>query len=150
VPRLRAAGVPVALGTDGPASNNDLDLFGEMQTAALLAKGLNGDPSCLGAAEVIEMATLGGAAVLGLDDEIGSLEAGKAADLIAVEFTDPGALPLYNPLSQLVYTGCGRRVSHVWVAGQCVLEGGVFRTIDLPALRAHAREWCARIAGNLR
>lgn len=149
VSRLRGAGIPVALGTDGPASNNDLDLFGEMQTAALLGKAVSGDAASLAAAEMIEMATLGGAAVLGLDDEIGSLEAGKAADLIALEFTDPGALPLYNPLSQLVYTGCGRRVSHVWVAGQCVLEGREFRTIDLPALRAHTHEWRERIAGNL-
>lgn len=150
VHRLRSAGIAVALGTDGAASNNDLDLFGEMQTAALLAKGLSGDPSHLGAAEVIEMATLGGATALGLDDEIGSLEAGKAADMIAVAFTDPGAMPLYNPLSQLVYTGCGRRVSHAWVAGHCVLDGRAHQTIDLPALTARVREWRDRLAGNTR
>jgi 5-methylthioadenosine/S-adenosylhomocysteine deaminase len=121
-----------------------------MQTAALLAKGLSGDPSRLGAAEVIEMATLGGATALGLDTEIGSLEAGKAADMIAVEFTDPGAMPLYNPLSQLVYNGCGRRVSHAWVAGHCVLDARAHQTIDLPALTARVREWRDRLAGNTR
>ncbi len=150
VHELRGAGIAVALGTDGAASNNDLDLFGEMQTAALLAKGLSGDPSRLAAAEVIEMATLGGATALGLDDEIGSLEAGKTADMIAVAFTDPGAMPLYNPLSQLVYTGCGRRVSHAWVAGHCVLDGRAHQTIDLPALTARVREWRDRLAGNTR
>lgn len=146
VARLRAAGVPVALGSDGAASSNDLDLFTELRFATLLAKGLGADGTRLPAAATIEMATLGGAIALGLDGEIGSLEPGKAADLIAVELTDPGALPLYNPLSQLAYTGSGSRVSHVWVQGRALLQERRFLTLDFAAVTATARDWRKRIA----
>ena len=148
VARLRAAGVPVALGSDGAASSNDLDLFTELRFAALLAKGLGGDATRLPAATAIEMATLGGAVALGLEQEIGSLEPGKAADLIAVELTDPSALPLYNPLSQLVYTGSGSRVSHVWVQGRPLLRERRFLTLDFAAVSASARDWQMRIAAT--
>lgn len=148
VARLRAAGIPVALGSDGAASSNDLDLFTELRFAALLAKGLGGDATRLPAAVAIEMATLGGAIALGLDSEIGSLEPGKAADLIAVELTDPGALPLYNPLSQLAYTGSGSRVSHVWVQGRPLLRERRFLTLDFAAVTASARDWQTRIAAT--
>ncbi|MCC6297057.1 MAG: TRZ/ATZ family hydrolase [Pseudomonadales bacterium] len=148
VARLRAAGIPVALGSDGAASSNDLDLFTELRFAALLAKGLGGDATRLPAAVAIEMATLGGAIALGLDSEIGSLEPGKAADLIAVELTDPGALPLYNPLSQLAYTGSGSRVSHVWVQGRPLLREHRFLTLDFAAVTASARDWQTRIAAT--
>jgi len=148
VARLRGAGVPVALGSDGAASSNDLDLFTELRFAALLAKGLGADATRLPAAAAIEMATLGGATALGLEQEIGSLEPGKAADLIAVELTDPGALPLYNPLSQLVYTGSGSRVSHVWVQGRPLLRERRFLTLDFAAVTASARAWQTRIAAT--
>lgn len=148
VARLRAAGVPVALGSDGAASSNDLDMFTELRFAALLAKGLGGDATRLPAATALEMATLGGATALGLEQEIGSLEPGKAADLIAVELTDPGALPLYNPLSQLVYTGSGSRVSHVWVQGRPLLRERRFLTLDFAAVTASTRDWQARIGAT--
>ncbi|MFZ5654106.1 MAG: TRZ/ATZ family hydrolase [Pseudomonadota bacterium] len=146
VAALRAAGIPVGLGTDGAASSNDLDLFLELRIAALLAKGLSGDPTRLGAAEAIEMATLGGATALGLDGEIGSLEPGKAADLIAVELTDISAMPLHDPRSQLVHTGSGARVSHSWVQGRPLLIERRLQTLDLPAIAARTREWQARLA----
>ena len=145
---LRAAGITVGLGSDGAASSNDLDLFTELRFAALLAKGFGGDATRLPAAQAIEMATLGGATALGLEQEVGSLEPGKAADLIAVELTDPGALPLYNPLSQLVYTGRGGHVSHVWVQGRPLLRERQFLTLDIAAVAARARHWQARIAAT--
>lgn len=148
VTRLRAAGVPVALGSDGAASSNDLDLFTELRFAALLAKGLGTDATRMPAAAALEMATLGGATALGLEREIGSLEPGKAADLIAVALTDPGALPLYNPVSQLVYTGSGSRVSHVWVQGRPLLRERQFVTLDFAATAAGARDWQARIGAS--
>ncbi len=145
---LRGAGIPLGLGTDGAASSNDLDLFMELRVAALIAKGLSGDPTRLAAAEVIEMATLGGAAALGLETEIGSLEPGKSADMIALDLSDPSALPLYNPVSQLVYTGSGRRVSHVWVQGRPLLIEHELQTLDSAAVIARAREWQARLAAS--
>ncbi len=143
---LRDAGIPVGLGTDGAASGNDLDLFMEARVAALIAKGFSGDPTRLTAAEVIEMATLGGATALGLESEIGSLEPGKSADLIAVDLCEPSAMPLYNPVSQLAYTGSGARVSHVWVQGRPLLSARRLQTLDLAAITERTRDWQARLA----
>src|SRR6185503_2148896 len=109
--KLRRAGVNLALGTDGCASNNDLDMFGEMRTAALLAKGVAGDARALPAADTLHMATLAGAKALGLDAEIGSLRPGKAADFIAVDLGEVSTQPLYNVVSQLVYASSRHQVS---------------------------------------
>jgi 5-methylthioadenosine/S-adenosylhomocysteine deaminase len=134
VAKLQGAGVTVALGSDGAASNNDLDLIGEMRTAALLAKAVSGDASALPAARALEMATLDGARALGWDDEIGSLLPGKAADLIAVRLTGVSTEPLYHPLSAIVYALDRGRVCDVWVAGQHLL-----RRAATPAERARPR-----------
>jgi 5-methylthioadenosine/S-adenosylhomocysteine deaminase len=145
VARLRAAGANVALGTDGAASNNDLDMLGEMRTAALLAKGVSGDAAALPAAEALEAATLAGARALGMEAEFGSITPGKSADLTAVDLGDLDTQPVFHPLSQVVYAASRHHVSHVWVAGRLLLEHGRHTTLDPPALRARAREWQARI-----
>ncbi|HXH02533.1 MAG TPA: TRZ/ATZ family hydrolase [Candidatus Competibacteraceae bacterium] len=147
VARLIAAGVNVALGTDGAASNNDLDLFGEMRTAALLAKGVAADASALPAARVLTMATLNGARALGLEAELGSLEPGKWADLAAVELGGLESQPLYHPISQLVYATGRQQVSDVWVAGRRLLDRRRLTTLDAEELGARARQWRDRITG---
>lgn len=146
VAALQQAGVNVALGTDGAASNNELSLFGEMHSAALLAKVAGEDPTALPAAAVLEAATLGGARALGLEEDIGSLVVGKQADLIAVDLSGPATQPVYNPLSQLVYTGVSAAVSHSWVAGVCLLHDRELQTIDVNDTLARARSWAERIA----
>ncbi|HET9678981.1 MAG TPA: TRZ/ATZ family hydrolase, partial [Gammaproteobacteria bacterium] len=124
VAKLAAAGVNLALGTDGAASNNDLDMLGEMHTAALLAKGVAGDAAALPAADVLEMATLGGARALGLSDSIGSLSVSKWADVTCVDLQAAATQPVYNPVSQLVYAASRDQVSDVWVAGQQQVREG--------------------------
>jgi len=148
VQRLRTAGLSVALATDGAASNNDLDMFGELRTAALLAKGVAGDPSAVPAAAALRMATLHGARALGLGDEIGSLEPGKEADMVAVDLSFPETQPVHHPISQLVYAAGRRQVSHVWIAGRPVLLEGRLATVDLDKIRADAEQWRERIAGQ--
>jgi len=142
---LLANGVNVAMGTDSAASNNDLNLFGEMQTAAMLAKLQAMDASALPAADALAMATLGGARALGLEDRIGSLEVGKQADLIAVDLGQPETQPVYNPLSQLVYACNGSQVTHSWIAGVPVMAARQLTRTDLAALGARVREWRDRI-----
>ncbi len=146
VQKLLDAGVNVALGTDGTASNNDLDMFGEMRSAALLGKAVAGDAAALSAAQTLRMATINGARALGLDSQIGSLEAGKFADLVAVDFSSLELNPVYNPLSHLVYS-CGRQhVSDVWVAGKHLLKQGALTTLDEAKLISKAQQWNAKIA----
>ena len=145
VTRLLAQGVNVALGTDSAASNNDLNLFGEMQSAALLAKLHSDDATALPASEALAMATINGARALGLEDSIGSLEPGKLADLIAVDLTQPETQPLYNPLSQLVYSCNGSQVTHSWIGGVAVMIQRQLTHIELPALAARTRAWQQRI-----
>lgn len=148
VSKLLAAGVNVALGTDSAASNNDLNLFGEMQTAALLAKLTTGDASALPAAAALTMATLGGARALGLEEQIGSLESGKLADMIAVDLSGPETQPLYNPLSQLVYACNGSQVTHSWIGGELRLRNRELTGFDLDALRQRSSHWQQRITGT--
>ncbi|GIX22707.1 MAG: N-ethylammeline chlorohydrolase [Gammaproteobacteria bacterium] len=147
VQALLEAGVNVALGTDGAASNNDLDLIGEMRTAALLAKAVSGDAAAVPAAQALEMATLGGARALGLDGEIGSLEPGKWADLVAVDLGVLESQPVYDPLSHLVYCTQRNQVSDVWVAGRPLLQNRALVDLDEGELIACAEGWRARIAG---
>ncbi len=117
-------GMNVGLGTDGAASNNRLDIFQEMRLAALLAKGASGDASAMPAPAALHAATLGGAKALGLDESIGSLAPGKQADLCAVLLEGPGLTPCYDVVSHLVYAAGRENVSHVWVAGELLLEEG--------------------------
>jgi 5-methylthioadenosine/S-adenosylhomocysteine deaminase len=126
VPAMLAQGVTVGLGTDGAASNNRLDLFQEMRTAALIAKAAGADAGLLPAHQVLSMATLGGARALRLDHAIGSIEPGKFADLAAVEFTAPEMLPCYDPIAHIVYAAGREHVSHTWVAGRLLLENRRF------------------------
>jgi 5-methylthioadenosine/S-adenosylhomocysteine deaminase len=143
---LLEAGVNVALGSDGAASNNNLDLLSEAQTAALLAKGVAGDAQVVDAFEAIQMLTINGARALGMEDRIGSIEPGKQADLCAVELAAPETQPLHHVASQLVYAASSRQVSDVWVAGQRVLEHGRLTTIDLDDVLQRAGEWQAKLA----
>jgi len=145
ITQLLDAGVNCALGSDGAASNNDLDLIGEMRTAALLAKGVSGDASALPAAQALELATLGGAKALGLDQEIGSLRPGKSADIAAIDLQRLETQPLYHPLSQLIYASSRDQVSDLWVAGRQLLRERQLTTLDLPQLLADATAWQPRI-----
>lgn len=148
ISELLAAGVNVALGTDGAASNNRLDLFQEMRQAALLAKVATKDPTVLPASQVLHMATLGGAHALSLDHEIGSLRAGKSADIIAVDFGSPELTPCYDPVSHLVYAAGRHDVSHVWVAGELLVEDGVLTRIEARTAAARAHVWQQKISAG--
>jgi 5-methylthioadenosine/S-adenosylhomocysteine deaminase len=144
---LIQAGVNVALGTDGAASNNDLDLLAEAQTAALLAKGVSGDARAGSAFEIIEAATLNGARALGMEETLGSIEPGKQADLCAIDLHDVRTQPLHHVVSQLVYAASSRQVSDVWVAGRRLLESGRLTTIDVEEVLERARSWAVRLTG---
>tara|TARA_B110000902_G_scaffold59932_1_gene70517 strand:+ start:126 stop:1448 length:1323 start_codon:yes stop_codon:yes gene_type:complete len=146
VGKLIDAGINVAIGTDGAASNNDLDLFGELKTAALLAKAVANDASVLDAHAALRMATINGAKALGWDDQIGSLEAGKSADMIAVEISSLSQKPLYNPASQLVYSNAGSQVTHSWVAGKALLRERSLVTLDKENLIRRADAWRNQIS----
>ena len=146
VGKLIDAGINVAIGTDGAASNNDLDLFGELKTAVLLAKAVAGDASVLDAHAALRMATINGAKALGWDDQIGSLEVGKSADMIAVEISSLSQKPLYNPASQLVYSNAGSQVTHSWVAGKALLRERSLVTLDEENLIRRADAWRNQIS----
>ncbi len=141
VAQLAAHGVGIGLGTDGAASNNRLDLFREMRHAALLAKAATEDATVLPAAAVLRMATLEGATALGLQHEIGSLEAGKAADLCAVRLDDWTIQPCVDPVSHLVYAAGREHVSHTWVAGRLRIRDGLPEGLDPADLHALAHLW---------
>lgn len=138
---LLAAGVNCALGTDGSASNNDLDMLTEMRFAALLAKAVSHDARAVPAATALQMATLNGARALGLDQEIGSIALGKQADLIAIDFRDPRLCPVYDPVSQIVYAAHRDNVREVWVAGRHVVQDGELAHVDVRQLLANAIRW---------
>ncbi len=135
------AGINVALGTDGAASNNDLDMLGEMRTAALLAKAVSQDASSIPAMTALRMATINGAKVLGLEHEIGSLSIGKSADVIAIDLDHLETLPLYCPVSQIVYAAGREQITDVWVAGKQLLKQRQLTTINLIMLRQRILEW---------
>lgn len=144
---LLKAGVNVALGTDGAASNNDLDMFGEMRTAALFGKLVAEDAAALPAAAVLEMATINGARALGIDAETGSLEAGKWADLCAVDLGRLNTSPLYDVCSHLVYAAQSSQVSHVWCAGRPLLADGELLTLEENAVLESAARWRKQVLG---
>ncbi len=145
VTALQNAGVNVALGTDGAASNNVLDMLGEMRTAALLAKVRASDAAALPAADALRMATLNGAIALGLADSIGSIEPGKWADLTCIDLGPINSQPVYDPVSQVVYTAQVNQVRDVWVAGRRQVEDGNFTRIKESELLQRAAEWQQRL-----
>ncbi len=146
--QLVAAGTNCTLGTDGSASNNDLDMLTELRTAALLAKGVSGDARAVPATTVLQMATLNGARALGLEQEIGSITVGKQADLIAIDFRDPRLCPVYDPVSQIVYAAHRDNVREVWVGGRHVVQAGEVMQVDPLQLIANATRWGTLIRGS--
>jgi 5-methylthioadenosine/S-adenosylhomocysteine deaminase len=142
---LRAAGINVCLGTDGAASNNVLDLLAEARLASLLAKLEQADAAALPAHDALYMATLGGANALGRGAQTGSLEPGKAADLIALNMQAVRHQPLYDPIAQVLHTSSGNSVSHVWVNGECLLDDGELTRMDEQEIKQTAASWQQRI-----
>ena len=145
VTSLLAHDVNVALGTDGTASNNRLDMFSEMRIASLLAKVSTGDAAAVPAAQALRMATIGGARALSLDASIGSLEPGKQADIIAVDLAALDDAPVYDPVSHLVHVASRERVTDVWVAGERVVHARALVRLDEGALAARAALWRGRL-----
>jgi 5-methylthioadenosine/S-adenosylhomocysteine deaminase len=145
VGELIKAGVNVCIGTDSVASNNDLDMFGEMRTAALLAKGVANDSTCLDAHTALKMATLNGAKALGLDETIGSLKKGKQADIAAINLDQLETTPLYDPVSHIVYSANRQQVSDVWVSGKQLLKNRELTTMEYSKLMEKAKSWEVKI-----
>lgn len=145
VQRCLDEGFNVALGTDGAASNNDLDMFSELRTAALLGKNATHNPSAIPAAMALRIATLNGAKAMGIDHITGSLERGKSADMIAVDLSGIEGQPLYDVISQLVYATSRFQVQHVWVAGKSLLQNRQLLTIDEKKLLSEVRSWREKI-----
>jgi 5-methylthioadenosine/S-adenosylhomocysteine deaminase len=145
VTEFRAAGMTVGIGTDGAASNNVLDILGETRVAALLAKVQSGDATQLPAEDALRMATLDSARALGLADQTGSIEVGKSADLTCISLGAFNSRPVYDPVSQLVYTARADQVSDVWVAGRHLVEGGRLIGADADAIVSRSSEWQRRI-----
>ena len=131
VPAMLANDIPVGLGTDGCASNNDLDLFSEMDMTAKIHKVNTMDPTVLDAKTILELATINGARAIGLDHEIGSLETGKQADIIIIDTRKPHLTPMYNPVSHIVYAASGADVKQVWVSGRRVVKDYRLMTVDV-------------------
>lgn len=147
VQKLLDAGVNVALGTDGAASNNDSDMLGEMRTAALIGKLAANNAAALPAASVLHMATLGGAKALGLEEHTGSLVPGKWADLCAIDLNAVETQPVYNPISQIVYAAGREQVSDVWVAGKRLLRERKLTTLNMDSILANAAKWKDKLGG---
>ena len=145
IPSLIEAGVNIGLGTDGAASNNRQDLFGEMRLAALLAKAISNRADALPAYEALAMATINGAKALGLESKIGSIEIGKAADLIAIDLSSLEMTPCYDVASHLVYCAGREQVSHVWVAGEPLLEDRKLTRLNVDEISSNAIQWRNRI-----
>jgi 5-methylthioadenosine/S-adenosylhomocysteine deaminase len=148
VAAYRDAGVTVALGTDSAASNNVMDMLGEMRTATLLAKARADDAATLPASQALRMATYDGAKALGLADSIGSIEIGKWADLTCIDLRHINSQPVYDPISQIVYTAHPNQVNDVWVAGKHQVENGMLCHIDVDDLLQRTSEWQFRIANE--
>lgn len=146
VARLQEHGINLALGTDGAACNNDLDLLAEARTAALLAKGYSGDPCALNAFQALEMLTINAAEALGEADRLGSIEAGKLADLCAIRMDSLRTTPMYDVISHFIYAASSQQVSHVWVGGRMLLRDGEYLYLDTGDIIDRAETWASRIA----
>lgn len=149
MPELLAAGIAVGLGTDGAASNNNLDMFEEMDTAAKIHKLVREDPTAMPATTVFHMATMGGARALGIDDRVGSLEAGKLADIVLVDIRAPELTPLYNVYSHLVFAIKGGHVATVLVGGRVIVRDKDVVTVDEAEVMQKANELKEQILRSL-
>lgn len=147
VQKLLQAGANVALGTDGPASNNDLDMLAEIKTAALLGKIIANDAAAINAHAALQMATINGAKALGINNQIGSLLPGKQADIIAINLDEIESLPLYNVASQIVYTVTRHQVTDSWVGGKALMLNRVLQTLDLDEIKVKVKTWNTKIRG---
>jgi|TARA_B100000929_G_scaffold189284_1_gene149934 5-methylthioadenosine/S-adenosylhomocysteine deaminase len=145
VGKLQKNNINVCIGTDGAASNNDLDMLGEMHITALLAKGVNNDCACSDAHTTLRMATLNGAKALGMSESIGSLKKGKQADVVAIDLNQIETIPLYEPLSQIIYAADRRQISDVWVAGKRLLENRELTTLKHEELLENSKLWGEKI-----
>jgi len=146
VVKLTKAGVNVAIGTDGSASNNDIDMLGEIRSAALLAKGLSKQADALPAHQALRMATINGAKALALDDLVGSLEIGKQADMFAINLNSIETQPVYDVVSTLIYSANRSQITDVWVAGKQLMENQQLITLDEAALLAAVAQWQEKIS----
>jgi len=145
IAKMLEKGVTVSLGTDGCASNNNLDLFTEMDTASKLAKVADVDPTILDARTVLRMATIGGARAIGLQNRIGAIEVGKKADIIIVDTKSPHMIPMYNPYAQLVYSATGGDVKDVIINGRIVYRDRRFTTLDSEEIMNEVKRRCHHI-----
>ncbi len=145
---LQSAGINVALGTDGAASNNDLDMISEMHTTALLGKAVSKNAAALPALDVVKMATINGAIALGKEDQIGSIKVGKQADLISIDFSDISCAPMYDPISHLVYSASRHQVDHVWVAGHLQVKNKALCHVNPVQLMEMAQQWADKISSK--
>ena len=145
---LLDADINVAIGTDGGASNNELNMLNEMRLAALIGKANSGDASSLSAWDVLAMATVNGAKQIGLNDSIGTLESGKLADITAVNLNQINTSPVYNPVASLVYSAQASQVSHVWVGGQLNVEDGELLNLNEEILKNKAQNWAEKIQAS--
>lgn len=145
VNQLLKAGVNVALGTDGAASNNDLDMLGEMRTAAFIGKAVAQEDTAVSAADALRMATLNGAKALQWENETGSLEVGKSADIIAINLNDLNTQPVYNPISQIVYAAHQHQVTDMWIQGRPIMRERELKTLDETAILTKTKEWQKKI-----
>jgi 5-methylthioadenosine/S-adenosylhomocysteine deaminase len=139
--KILAHDIPMAIGTDGAASNNDLDMLGEMRTAALIAKAFAQDAAAFSAQEVFDCATINGAKMLRKEHQVGSLEVGKQADIVALDWCSIELQPLYDPISQLVYATHREQVTQVWIGGQQVVQDRIPCGIDLASLQQNILHW---------
>jgi len=146
--KLLDAGINISLGTDGAASNNDLDMFGELRTAALIAKPVARDASALDAATALEMATINGARALGIETITGSIEVGKCADLIAINLDALNSQPSFDPISDIVYSVASNQVSHHWINGKLLLQDGKLLNLDVKEIILKAQQWANKIKVN--
>jgi len=148
VPALLDAGVNVCLGTDSAASNNDLDMLGEMSTASFIAKLATGDARSLPAWQALEMATINGARALNIDNEVGSIEVGKSADLVAIDLSHASTTPVYDPVAQIVSSASRQQVSDVWIQGIQRVKNQQLVDVDLDSILSKANQWAEKIKQN--
>lgn len=147
ITRLIESGVNVAIGTDGAASNNDLDMLAELQSAAFLAKSSTHDPSSMNAYQALYSATMGGAKALAIEHLVGSLEIGKEADIVAIDLNQIETQPVYSPISQIVYAASREQIKHLWVAGKQLLDNRKLTTLNEQSILQNTKAWGEKIRG---